>query len=155
MLEYIEEDFAAEIEAGVFLLIDDTDSFFQKIGERFPIGLNRIAWDQIPKKQHIEIRPLESGSIAAEEVEKKLANQRQVVAEWLESEDVSRDEMVYWVGDDTSAALRMSVESLLRYFPGLFSFGQHSYVVPENASWCLNYVMEGELFFAISPNQIR
>lgn len=151
MLNYIKTDFAPEILSGVFEITDDTDAIFMAMGMRFPIRMNRIAWEQISPKEHIEVRPLGSGALTGRELEDKLASFSDAVSAWFNRNGIAVDATVYWVGDDTNGVLRMTLNSMMQYFPQLFSFGQHSYVAPENGDWCLNYVMEGEMFFAMAP----
>jgi hypothetical protein len=70
---------------------------------------------------------------------------------WLRDEGILTGEEVVWVGDSTDFGLCMTAATLLECFPRLFSLPQHSYALPRDGSWCLNYVMEGELFFARAP----
>jgi hypothetical protein len=82
-----------------------------------------------------------------------LAEHKMAVKSWFDEAGVESAAHVVWIGDNTDIALEMSAEALLEFFPVLFSFPQHSYVLPADGAWCLNYVLEGELFFAKAPKE--
>lgn len=121
---------------------------FDTVEKRFPAGLNRIAWEKVRSKQHEEVFPVATGGKKTEDIEARLSARRERVRSWLRDESILADEEVVWVGDSADFGLCMTVGTLLEWFPRLFSLPQHSYALPRDGSWCLNYVMEGELFFA-------
>ena len=150
MLHYVQEELGEELSSGRLSILRDSGPLFGLLGKRFPIGLNRIAWERVKEKQLIEVLP-EPRQIASHELRALLAEHQATVRQWLEDEGVSKDARVIWLGDMTDAALEMSRDDLVEFFPVLFSFPQHSYVLPRDGCWCLNYVMEGELFFGRAP----
>lgn len=151
MYEYIKEKLGKEIEEGKFLVEESSDAQFDLLDERFPMGLNRIDWDRIGNKEHINVgRPEGTSEVLSDEVEKRLNLYRETVKGWLFSNSISELQEVFWVGDSTDESLKMSVGTLIEKFPVLFSFPQHSYVIPSDGKWCLNYTMEDELFFGFS-----
>jgi hypothetical protein len=147
MFTYLKEELAAPLASGAISVRVDVDAVFGIIGKHFPIGLNRIAWEKAAPKRRLEIlsepREIESGELCS-----ILAAYKETIREWFAEEGIDPANRALWVGDDTDVALAMTTETLVEYFPVLFSFPQHSYALPEGGTWCLNYVMEGELLFA-------
>ena len=142
------ERLAPELEERTIVEFAEPQAIFDLIEKRFPVGINRIAWERVRAKEYAEVFPVATGCKKTEEVEERLVLHRNQVRRWVESAEIAADDMVAWVGDSTDIGFRMSVETLLACFPRLFSLPQHSYVLPKDGAWCLNYVMEGELFFA-------
>jgi len=147
----IQELIAAWLASGTIRPFDDGQPVFDTIERQFPIGLNRIAWEKVSSKQREEIFPVASGGKQPEDVERRLGACRERVASWLRTDGVALDAEIVWVGDNTDGGLSMTVETMLACFPKLFSLPQHAYVLPLDGAWCLNYVMEGELFYARAP----
>ena len=129
----------------------ETQPLFDTIEKCFPAGLNRIAWEKIRAKRYEEIFPVATGGKATDEIEAGLSGRRESVRTWFQNEAIAMHDEIVWTGDNTNFGLCMTVETLLECFPALFSLPQHSYALPRDGSWCLNYVMEGELFFAKAP----
>lgn len=144
----IRELVANELKDGHVVEFADTEPVFDLVDEGFPLGINRIAWEKIKDKKYAEIFPVATGGKKTDEVEARLVLRQEEVRGWVRSLSISLDEKVSWVGDSTDIGLTMSLNTLLNIFPRLFSLPQHSYVFPREGSWCINYVMEGELFCA-------
>lgn len=142
------ESVDAELKAGLVFTVDNVAPYIQAIERGFPMAMNRIAWEKRPDAQKLEVFPVRSGERHANEVERRLESLRGDVVKWLAQIEPSIE--VVWIGDDTDIGLKMPLGCLLDRFPALFALPQHSYVVPTDGSWCLNYVMEGELFYARS-----
>jgi len=47
--------------------------------------------------------------------------------------------------------LAMSIATLSECSGILFSYPQHAYVIPPDASWCVSVTMEDELWFGWAP----
>ena len=139
------------IEKGEVREFPDTQPVFDTVERQFPSGLNRIAWEKVRAKQYEEIFAVATGGKKTDEIDARLAARRERVREWFRNEQIPTNAEVVWVGDSTDFGLVMTVEALLECFPKLFALPQHSYALPRDGSWCLNYVMEGELFFAKAP----
>lgn len=154
MFEYLREELESELRSGRVSVAGDPDQFFALLGKRFPVGLNRIAWEKVSNRRSVEVLP-EPRAISSDELRTLLVPCRDDVQSWLDDVELEETgDQVVWIGDSTDAALAMSKSALLEFFPILFSFPQHSYALPRDASWCLNYVMEGELFFGrAAPNR--
>ena len=146
--DFVRERLAREIAAGELRPVTDLEAPIDAINAAYPMGFNRIAWDEIrTKKQLILPRASE-----AQEIEDRLSSTRTEVASWFEEYGIDARQEVVWFGDADEEGLSMSVEALIRWYPVLFSFPQHSYVVPSDASWCFNYLMEGELYLGVAPH---
>ena len=70
-----------------------------------------------------------------------------VIRGWLSDSSIRQEDRVVAVGDVSNVALHMSIDTLLHCCHVIFLSGQHVYVIPETADWCLNYTMENELWF--------
>lgn len=129
--------------------VNDSRPFFDLLEKRYPIGLNRIAWEKHSGTARDEVFTGDESQKSSDEVRDALSARQQMVREWFDSAQVPMEASVTWFGDNTDLALEMPVARLLELFPGLFSFPQHGYALGENGDWCLNYTMEGELFFGM------
>lgn len=147
LFECIQEELKSEVESGRISVVPDPAPFFGVLGRRFPIGMNRIAWEKVREMHRVDVlaQPRE---IASEELRTLFVSHSAAVRSWLDAAEVAPLSRVIWVGDMTDVALEMSRERLLGLLPILFSLPQHSYALPPDGSWCLNYVMEGALYFA-------
>jgi len=145
VFSYVEAALQREIPSGSMIAIDP-EPWFDAINARFPVGMNRIAWEKVARKDWIAVLA-SPRQIASDELERLLAIQRSTVEKWLLEANVALDSDVGWIGDSADKGLRMKCDLMLDRFPLLMSFPQHSYVLPVSADWCLNYVMEGDLFF--------
>jgi len=148
MFEYIQDELGEELSSGRLIATPDSEPFFFLLGGQFPIGHHRIAWEKVKDKHCAEVLA-QPRMIGSDELREMLLRYREVVRGWLSG--IDSESRVVWIGDMTEPALEMSKHDLLAHFHVLFSFPQHSYALPRDASWCLNYVMEGELFFARAP----
>lgn len=151
--QYVRESVAVELSTGKIVEFSHTQPVFDLVEAGFPLGLNRIAWERVRQKDYAEIFPVGTGGKKIEDIESRLMQHRGQVEGWLNSAGISLDNEALWVGDSADIGLRMGIRTLFDCFPRLFSLPQHSYVLPENGLWCLNYVMEGELFFAKAPKK--
>ena len=115
------------------------------------MGLDRIAWDKVATKRSADVLP-QPMQVSSDDLQARLSEHRGRVRRWFAEAGVEPTQPVVWLGDMTDIALQLSSGDLLDLFPVLFSLPQHSYALPPDASWCLNYVMEGELFFAQAPS---
>lgn len=153
MLDFIKEALPQEFAAGRLVVLEAPDPFLDLLGARFPMGLNRIAWEKVPGHHRLSVwdggRDIESRELGL-----RLAKCRVTMQEWLSEvghHTADDSTSVVWLGDMTDVGLEFSCEKSVELFPVLSSFPQHSYVLPRDGSWCLNYVMEGELFFGRAP----
>jgi hypothetical protein len=154
LFTYIKDRLARQINSGEVRVIVDTNEWYDRLARAFPTGINRIAWEQVASKKHVEVF---SGARAtsSDEVEEMLATHREMIARWFIEMGIEQNSEVVWVGDDSDCGLRMSLRMFLSHFPLLFSMPQHSYVLSDRGDWCLNYTMEGELFFGMNGQSGR
>lgn len=141
-----------DLKAGVAAIVHHVAPVFQSIERHFPTTGNRISWDELPEVRQADVFPARSGARHAHEVQQQLERQRATLASWFGGAGLADQVEATWVGDGTSIGLRLSIGLLLERFPALFSLPQHSYVIPTDGLWCLNYVMEGALYFGFSAD---
>jgi hypothetical protein len=139
------EDFdflSDDLKAERLKYLENSDEYFEKIIKRFPITANRIDWDLIPHR--------------AELIGKNYANKNEKISAFLkdlclsENWDLSQDIFICFDGY-TQGALSMKLKLLLENAYEIFSLPQHTYVIPENCAWCINYSFEDILYFGYSP----
>lgn len=135
------------IGTGQVRIEPESDKHYQLLGSKYPIGVNRIDWRGVREHQAFDVLPHEIEAMTADEHKKRLAECRNVVLEWFRSSDIELLDWVVWTGDTTNVSLHMTVQTLLELYPHLFSCLQHHYVLPLTGEWCLNYTIEGQLFF--------
>ena len=130
-------------------------AYFDLLEAKYPIGLNRIDWRGVPSHQVVDVLPMEDGlEISFESHVHKLISSRVALVELLASGSVDASDSVIWIGDGCDLCLHMTVGTFLECYVVLFASSQHSYVIPANAEWCLNYTLEGQLFFGKTENSI-
>ena len=150
---YIVDTVTRELDAGTIAAIEGAERYFDVIEGKFPVGLNRIDWERHPQARIITVFRDELQERHSDETALALSRVRDVVAGWFAAAEIDLAQSVVWIGDNTDMGLEMSAACLLEVFPKLFSFPQHSYGLPKDGAWCLNYVMEGELFFGIADDR--
>lgn len=145
MFSYLENALRQEIADGHIRAISP-ESWFDWIEARFPAGFNRIAWERVSGMQRVAV--LDSPrQITAEELQVLLAMHRCEVEAWLSEAGVEPDAELIWIGDNADQGISTKAAVALKQFPLLMSFPQHSYLLSPDAECCVNYVMEGDLFF--------
>lgn len=135
------------IEEGRLRKEPQTSAWYDALEVAFPMGLNRIDWEKVRDRRELLVlqAPRE---IHAEELQAVLRQHRREVQAWLAEVVGSFEDEVIWIGDMTDFGIRLSASELIQQFAVLFSWPQHSYVMPTSGSiWCLNYTMEGWLYF--------
>ena len=120
--------------------VDDGGRYAESINQAFPIGINRIDWSKVPSA-------IFSSVADVREPEARIQKIQQFLRDVLSSIPVGEGDTVIWVGDSTDFVLEMPVATLSECIGILFSYPQHAYVIPPDASWCLCITMEGELCF--------
>lgn len=141
------------LDTGQITIDTNIDMYFNQLG-RYPIGLNRIDWRGVRDHLVYDVLLPTGGSMTAHEHEKKLAECRGILCDWLKSNSIGLQEQIIWLGDDCNVALHMTIDTLLESYTKLFSWPQHHYVLPPSVEWCLNYTIEGQLYFGKAENVI-
>lgn len=148
------EELTPWIDAGRVKVDAETNNYFRLLGNKYPIGVNRIDWRGVRPHLAFDVFPIAREVITGEGKEKTLAECRNILLSWFNSNLIDLQERVVWIGDDSNVSLHTTIETLLEFYPLLFSWPQHSYVLPLTGQWCLNYTMEGQLFFGKAENVI-
>lgn len=139
------EDFSflsTELEKGIVTYLDDSHSLFQAIMTNYPITFNRIDWDLIPHESY--------------HIEEKYPDNKEVISLIVsgivreEGLDMTQQVKVCFDGY-TSGALSMPLTLFLKHAAEIFTIPQHTYVLPQDVSWCLNYTFENFIYFGYSP----
>lgn len=146
------EELKPWINAGQVRIEPESNKYYQLLASKYPIGVNRIDWRGVRNYLVFDVLPADKGVTTGEEEETMLAKHRNILLDWFHTNGISLRECVVWTGDSTNVSLHMTIETLLKLYPHLFSWPQHHYVFPETGEWCLNYTMEGQLFFGRAEN---
>lgn len=143
-LELIEE----EIQSGNIKLEDD-DQYFDMLGNRFPVGGTGIAWSKVPNHQYFNLLELKDDT---DNYGKMLHESFQKIVSFL---DQNEDQEVVIIGDGVlDVAIRVPFRKLIDLHYEVFTLPQHTYILPPDASWCINFTFEHDLFFGIAPSQL-
>lgn len=150
------EPLQEELSSGRLSVVAGAEPWFAVLRRRFPEGHNRIAWERVEGARQLCVLD-GNRQITSAELRSLLSERGAAVSRWFDEEGIDVRSPVLVLGDMAEVALRMTVADLVRLFPVLFSFPQHSYALPSDGSWCLNYEMEGTLTLARShgPEQGR
>ena len=155
-----DEDLLSELQSGIdrgdFRLIDNTDEWTERLSQSFPFELNRIRWDKVTDRHWLEPLPRARGEEKTPEL--FYARSAQRIAEFVEinfaRERIELDEGAIWIGDSVDFALEITPTVFLRNTTKLLSYPQHSYLVPPDVRWCLNYTQEDVLYFGRSGSKV-
>lgn len=134
LLSFLTDDY----EKGYVQYINDSHQYFVVIMQKYPISSYRINWNDI---QHISFHISEKYPLSKHEIKKNI--------ECIFNENgINEQENIYVLFDGyIEGCLYMTVREFYTHCTELLTFPQHTYVIPKDASWCLNYTMEHDLFF--------
>jgi hypothetical protein len=125
---------------------DDPDRCFRMLERRFPVVGSKIDWGQVPGavvRQTDPTNPVCEATDAAT-----------ILSDVARDESLSEAQIVIVIGDSAmEQAMAMPFATLRVSIRELLELPQHLYVMPEDASWCFSFTMEGDLAFgrATSP----
>jgi hypothetical protein len=143
------------IAAGEVKVMSGNQRYFDLLESSYPIGLNRIDWRGVkPHEAYDVLRSQERQVVQADDELLLLENARSTIDAWLSIAIASESDHVIWIGDACDLAIETSRQVLLECYLPLFSSGQHSYVIPPDGKWCINYTIEGELFWGYSSDSM-
>lgn len=148
------EDLKPRIDAGTISVELENQKYFDLLESKYPIGLNRIDWRGVRDHRVVDVFPAEGTEMSGAEQERELAEYRDVLVDWFNSYGIDSQDPVIWIGTSGNLSLHMTIGSLLECYPIIFTYAQHSYVLPVTGEWCLNYTMEGQLFLGKSENAV-
>jgi hypothetical protein len=113
------------------------------------MGINRIKWSAVPQHRRCKIPDNGDCAIIKTHIEG-------FIHECLDNLAITEEKLeLLWLGDQTDFGVKMNYPVLLEISALLFSYPQHSYIVPEDVSWCLNYTFENEMFFGKAVQKRR
>lgn len=132
-------DFLADhLNKGIVQYKTSSAELFTQICNSFPICSNRIDWSSIP---HLAIPVLAK-------YPEFVAIINVLIAGIIEKYDLNKEEDICICFDGvTEGAFSMPLNVLTLWAGELFTFPQHSYVIPEHAGWCIHYSFEDILYF--------
>ena len=143
------------IRGGRITVHDSDAQWYARMRERFPMGrISGIRWDAVPGAEsnfevvpHIPPEGIEGGLPVREHA----ATIREFLGRFAARADVRPNDNIIVVGDGvTEIALEMPFSALLDAFPVLFSYPQHTYVMPVDVSWCFAFTFEFDMYFGKS-----
>lgn len=138
------------IRTGEIQVERDNQPFFDRVDEAFPISFSRIDWSAVPGADVLPPpRTREQGNI-------DLGAHMPAIRAFLQKAEnvlgIDAETMVLVLGDgQMDTVLRMRYDLLCEHLEEILGLPQHTYVIPEDASWCINYTFEDDLFFGVSP----
>jgi hypothetical protein len=133
---------------GKIVVSRGNQRYFDLLEARYPIGLNRIEWRGVQPHETVDVLPSQDRvTVQASDELTRLRDSRSVVEAWLLKSSTSPNDPLLWIGDAGDLNLETKPSVFLECFPQLFASGQHSYVFPPSCDWCINYTMEGQLFW--------
>jgi hypothetical protein len=143
------------ISAGSLKVSRGNQRHFELIAACYPIGFNRIDWRGVNPHEAIDILPSQDRQTVrlSDELD-RLNGVRSVVESWLSRGQANGSDPVFWVGDACDLTLQATPSAFVECYPELFVSGQHSYVIPSSCEWCINYTLEGQLFFGRSVDAV-
>jgi type III secretion system FlhB-like substrate exporter len=118
----------------------DSTKYFDKVESVFPVDMNRIAWEKVVNR--IEEFPGKSLN-ELEELKKFITN-------FINKYNITLAKKVIYFGDNINIAIQMSLETFLNNLDIFCTIPQHTYLIPEDISWCFNYTFEGYLYFGFA-----
>lgn len=125
--------------SGEVEYLNDSTIFFQMLVTNYPIGFYRIDWNQVKNKIEFYI-----GLNYPESIQPIKDCINKIILKCL----INDDEFVYVCFDGiTEGAFKMRWNTFKEYAHEILTTPQHTYVIPEDASWCLNYTSENYLYF--------
>ncbi len=142
------------IEGGHIHVIADHRPWFDGVSDMYPFDRNRIDWRRTADMVTCDVVPVDA-VMADEELQVLLEEHCDLVALWFQNRGISQRQRVVWLGDGSDLVLGMELCTFMKCFAFLLSWPQHCYVVPLNRTWCLNYTMEGQLFFGRPKREER
>jgi hypothetical protein len=135
------EELSPYLKSGEVLYRSDPALIFHEIVMRFPILAHRIDWSKI---DHLSLL-----------VPRSALDYEEAITQFLESIlcslQTADNEMLFAVFDGfTEGSLEISNEVLRKMAHTFFSIAQHTYVLPQDYKWCLQYSFEGYLYFGFA-----
>lgn len=128
---------------GQIVILNDNSGFFDEIEKNFVIGLNRIDWikNSYEFEAKIDLKDDLNAKVNILSFFQKVKNIMGI-----------DDEVIVQIGGDEALdkVYELPLYMLEANVLDFFSLPQHTYVVPTDFSWCVNYTFEDILYFGRS-----
>jgi hypothetical protein len=128
----------------------ETDSarYFDLLSKKFPVTFSRIDWTKVPDK--VSVSAFQHKQRGTFDMEHHLVESMNFIQN-LEPQIAEADTIIL-IGDNAIVgAYLMDFITLKKYFPYICMLSQHTYIIPAETHWCLNYTMEDDLYFGFAP----
>lgn len=131
---------------------NDSSLYFKLLMGRYPISNNRIDWKKVPDR--ISLYPTNEQQTSSFDMQGHLEKVDHFFKKVVKKMIPSSDDNVVLIGDGAiDGAYLMNLSVLEKYLCFICMISQHSYIMPSDGSWCLNYSMEDDLYFGFAPKQ--
>ena len=138
------------IQTGIIKIEEQDAQYVNTIERRFPFFGSKIDWDEIPSSLFFDLTSLKNNKNAHNSM---LKEGFKTIYQTVLEMGLNEDQEIIIVGDSIfDIALRMPLGKLPELYWELFELPQHTYIIPPDASWCINFTFEHELFFGVAPN---
>ena len=138
------EDISPLLEAGQIQYIADTSPFFQMIVKNYPILCSRIDWSAI---SYLDVQ-IKRTDIRFDEIVDRMIT---LIVKWV---GLKLDSSIFFVFDGfTQGGFEVNSEVTSMVSRSSFLVAQHTYIIPSDGSWCINYSFESYLSFGWSKSQ--
>lgn len=138
-----------EIQRGI-IKIEKDDQYFSILEDMYPVVGSGIAWDEVPDALFLDLEGLkENREVYDAALQKGFAE----IIQRIQGLEIDEDQEVVVLGDNIfNVALRIPLKKLSDVYRGIFDLPQHTYILPPDASWCINFTFEHRLYFGKAPN---
>lgn len=144
------KELAEPIAMGKIEIVHDADLLFRRICAVFPIRMNRIDWPAVPNASHLEVTP--DPRRRSSQLVEPARELREFWQSARQEGGIDDSAMINVVGDAlVTFALRLSAETLTAHLVDILSVPHHTYIIPDDVSWCFNYAFEDNAYFAVVP----
>ena len=132
-----------QISGELFFPIKDGECYIEILEENFPFRLGRIDWLDLPHHRHRKVN-FEDREVAQKQV-------LQFLDDVKHSARISEKSEIILISDSAlKHDYQLPFYLLSKCIDSTFFLPQHTYIIPPDASWCLNYTFENDLFFGLA-----
>jgi hypothetical protein len=130
-----------EIEARQIVVFANSDQYFRALEEYFPLFGSKIDWSKVfcACEEKINYNQFEMSVLG-------------FFDKAAEALGLHAASAMIFIGDSAmDVALSTTAEIMRRYLIDVVDMPQHTYIVPQDVSWCLSYTMEGNMAYGRRP----
>ena len=144
------KDLAASIVSRKIEIIRNVDPLASRLAECYPLQSGRIDWRLVDNVRELAATP--ESTVSDFQLAEPATALRHFWQEVRRENSIDDDTTAIVFGDSLiSFLLRLSIDTLTCHLVEILSIPHHTYIFPEDVSWCFNYTMEGNAFFARRP----